>query len=202
MDLPELNTSLMRDLLIWAAQDEEFFARADKYLSWGQWDQGIWGKELRNGVCQSSYCMAGQAVIQTGWTLDYQKDPYANSYDNLVCFTAESCGPLVHKIDEVTGDRVRDSKGKPVMVLDRSRVQSIASRAQLVLGLNEMEASWFFDGDNEICDLASMAILFADMRGVDLNLPEDLEKFRGQCKGSDLADYYAEESEEASPVSS
>src|SRR5262245_53415487 len=86
-ELPALNAELLFSVLAWARQDQEYI---DRWEHWGRWDQGAWGRidqyalsdvgldfgdeadvayAVRNGVCGTAMCIAGQAVVQSGYRM-------------------------------------------------------------------------------------------------------------------------------------
>lgn len=62
-DLPKLDLQLLRDLVFWAEGDDRKFK--------ARWNQHEWATQERNGVCQTAYCIAGQAVAQAGIKIEY-----------------------------------------------------------------------------------------------------------------------------------
>lgn len=153
--LPTLNVPLLRDLVTWAAADEEHLADlAAKYPGWGTWRQTVWAEQVRNGVCKSAYCIAGQAVVQVGMGLILEGE------DGV--YSASECAPK--RFDGL------DDKGQPVYVLDHTQEQPIPEVAKEAIGLTWQERVALFDGDNGIGDIVHLALTFAAERGVDLGL--------------------------------
>lgn len=156
-DLPELNATLLFDLVRWAEMDEQDIQFTEaKFRNWGHWYQGHWAQTempelteeerqaLRNGACQTSYCIAGQAVHQGGYRLDYESDGYANNV-----------------VQQRMTD-LRTPRGVPIWEdVPGAQRQDIAEVAQELLGLTSDEAGNLFGGDNEVGHLKQYANLFA-----------------------------------------
>lgn len=181
-----LNVEAITTLIDWAESDEE--RRAQRYSSWGNWRQGLWGlastasenvrnllrndseaaaEEIadmgRNGVCGTAYCMAGQAVVQAGYALDYQDN--VDTWDgNMLGISAENC------VWQEPTDQI-NRWGRPVMQ-DVGDPREISDVAQEILGFTEEEASAFFSGSNSIRVLKEYANSFCESRDLDLPYPE------------------------------
>jgi hypothetical protein len=173
----ELNAPLLFQLIQWAERDE----RDGEFQGWGHWDQSAWGwvptdpKEVRNGACQSAYCMAGQAAHQAGWRLLYDGgDEIIRSVlsdDSKVwqgsAISASECVPQRN-----TG--VKDSKGFDIWEdIPGGEAQPISVVGREALGLESDEAEMFFDGDNTLDTLKEMANLFCQDRGLPLLYPNE-----------------------------
>ena len=172
-ELPELNVPLLYDLLKWAEGDEELAA---KFRHWGAWDQGVWARidlnemrdmdldardpeaievTRRNGVCQTAYCMAGQAVAQSDYRLIMDDG------------SATDC------IKERPTDQ-KNARGFTIWEdVPNAPQREIWSVAQEILGLTYVEQSQFFQGDNQLGRLRELANLFTDVRGLPLLFPDD-----------------------------
>lgn len=170
-DLPDLDFTLLFDLIRWAAQDE---AVLNRFV--GTWDQGSWawidGTDLRrlgiepeddaeievarrNGLCGSSYCIAGQAAMQA----DYRLIAYSGS--------AEQC------IKERPTDQVND-KGLTIWQdVPGAQPEQIMDVGRDVLGLTQVESEKLFDGSNDIDRLRGLANLFCQVRSLPLLFPDD-----------------------------
>lgn len=171
-ELPELNVTLIYDLLKWAEGDE---ALAAKFRNWGTWEQGVWARvdlnemrdlgirrttaeievARRNGVCQTAYCMAGQAVAQSDYRIIMDDG------------SASDC------IKEQPTDR-KNARGFTIWEdVPNAPQREIWSVAQEILGLTYVEQSQFFQGDNKLDRLRELANLFTDVRGLPLLFPDD-----------------------------
>lgn len=157
--LPALNVKLMKDLLTWARQDQSKIENIAKFKGWGTWEQESWAKEVRNGVCRSSYCMAGQAVVQAGYGLKYENTD--EDWDGNQIWSASECAP-----QRVIGT---NNKGEPMYELVNEATEYIETAAARVLGLTRYEADLFFHADNSISDLERLAAEFARKRALDAN---------------------------------
>lgn len=174
LNLPTLNVQMISDLLTWAWADdqrlEEFMA---KYPGWGSWNQGVWAQELRNGVCKTAYCMAGQTVAQSNFKLDLyleddveEFDPEKNAYVHVRSeWAAEECFPVVKNGFDEKGNQKYKRSGENVL---------ISSKAQEILGLDEFEANMFFDGANDLTRLVYLALAFAKARDVTLDISDEI----------------------------
>jgi len=174
----ELNTGLLFDLIQWAEADERFDAAL-----WGAWDQSAWGwiiteqerKERSNGSCQTAYCMAGQAVHQAGYRLDYDHgDALARNID--MRDGTRYVGPVAVASECIkqrpTGQV--NAKGYAVMEdVPGAEKEQIGAVARETLGLDIDEADLFFEGSNEIEQLRQMANLFCASRGLPPLFPND-----------------------------
>lgn len=145
--MSQLNTKLLTDLVNWAAFSE--FGNTQPIPGFlGRWDQNHWAYQRRNGVCDTAYCMAGQAVVQSGKQIVYDDD---NWYEDQVGGTltrwqsATWCSPPVD-----TGKKT--PKGVPIYTHnpDTETWVVISEAARLELGLTEDEADYLFNGDNEL----------------------------------------------------
>lgn len=163
---PALNVSLIRDLLRWAKGERD--GVTDKlFAGWGGWDQTAWGRQIVNGVCQTSYCMAGQAVVQEGYTLLFEEADYYYEGDDEAGnpiwkrqLTAAECAPT-----KVIGT---DDKGHPIHQPIKEAAEMIETVGARVLGLTDSEASDFFYADNTYETLVEHANFFARCRDLDV----------------------------------
>lgn len=187
--LPELDVEMIFKLIKWAEQDETFLANLSE---WGFWNQGVWGavaqhdaetvlgdavsahdigpdeeQQLRNGACQTAYCMAGQAVVQNGYRLVYQGADEVNLGDAWrAALTASECIRQEQAGVSRTGRPLwRDAPGAVPM--------PISDTAQRLLGLTSDERYRFFDGDNELGQLKEYANGMCHRRGLPLLFPDD-----------------------------
>lgn len=129
-DLPELDLGLLQDLVRWAEGDNAKFKDV--------WEQNSYGHMSKNGVCQTAFCIAGQAVAQTGrkilWTLETYDVPMDDRTHYYASMTED-------------GDSISDLGAE-------------------IIGLAEDEASALFDGDNEIQDVRQIAQEICTRRGL------------------------------------
>lgn len=160
----KLNITLLRDLVTWAYQDEEAVQSPD-FAAWGHWDQNLWAQEIRNGVCQTAYCIAGQAVVQAGFGL-LLDEQYEVEDGQPREFRASTCAPK-----RFAG---LDDQGREVYINDTTHERGIPAVAREVLGFTHSEGEVMFAGDNTIEQLVAMARIFAAKRGQDLRLPDEI----------------------------
>lgn len=191
MDLPVLNTELLSRLITWAVEDaaahegDEVAAQvlAEQFPEWGHWNQNVWGEERRNGVCDTAYCIAGQAVAQVGMGLVLE----ANGVDDegRTHYVASQCRPR-----RFVG---LDEHGKPRYELSDGETQYIPNVAQEALGLTDDERVALFAGENTIEQVVSLAHLFARVRGVVLDVvPNVAEKATLSDAELDMSYYWGD----------
>lgn len=166
-EYPALNVTLLRDLLTWAKQDKDTL---DRFLGWGEWEQEVWGRQIVNGVCKSSYCMAGQAAVQAGYGLIYDQNDEVWDEDEQEwrnCKVAWNAAPL-----RLVGT---DAKGRPMYEPLREHAMSVREVGQKVLGLTDFEQDEFFEAGNAYHDLVALANQFAANRGLEPIVPVESE---------------------------
>lgn len=172
--LPTLNVQLLADVVTWAVADETAMDELrEKYPDWGVWNQGTWATQVRNGICQTSYCIAGQACVQVGYglvlpTIDdpesieragYDFEGYDDDYIKRALreVNANTCAPKVFA--------GLDDKGRPKYRLDYDQERSIPDAARDALGIAPEEGSALFEGNNNLTTVVTMATLIAKARG-------------------------------------
>jgi len=176
-----MNTLLLHNLIEWAEYEENLAADTQARLriqpatsgpwaGWGHWFQGAWAmttpdaaadtvhldpelaRELRNGACQTSYCMAGQTVVQAGYRIMYNDDRRDLLHADM-CVLTEPNGRF-------------DAKGRPLHDDVPGTAKTIEGAAQAILGLTDSECEEFFNGDNTVDHLKAMADDFLEHRGL------------------------------------
>lgn len=159
----------LQQLVAWACKDAEAIDKAlvKKFGAEnipGNWDQTAWGRQFRNGVCETAYCIAGQGAVQAGyvfgWTLR-AKDEHG---------VLEYLGDYVYPSIEVPSQK---DPTKMVRVIDEDRRHEAipASLAgQEYLGITYYEADRLFDGGNTISDVVFVAQAIAKAYGEDLGI--------------------------------
>lgn len=184
-----LNLEAIRLLIGWAEKDRDTLVRYRALGNWGDWNQGHWAsvrfdaansldtqtdevddsealtemeQAVANGVCGTSFCMAGQAVVQAGHRLDLQGFTGLDEGSTIYTETGY-CYP-----QQWTGRY--DDKGRRIM-RDAGHRQSIAQVARNVLGLTGSQSDGFFSGGNTINDLKAYANEFAVRAGMDEPYP-------------------------------
>lgn len=170
-ELPKLNLDLLVQIIDWAEESEQGRVKP----GWGTWYQDEWGQadstdpvKLRNDLCQTAYCVAGQAAHQGGYRLIIEE--YALSG---VAYSASHC-----VLTEPTGEL--DPKGREVRV-DVGMARSIPEVGAEVLGLCECEED-LFEGDNDIEDLKAMTNGLAKSRGLPKPYPDEGIRGGGGCQ--------------------
>jgi hypothetical protein len=160
----DFDLELLGKLVTWAARDEVtlegFWAK--HFEGWGSWNQSVWAREVRNGICQTSYCIAGQAVAQKDFVLLLQKEEERGSVSE---WGATMCAPAIH-----TGRY--DDKGHEILEADESQSEYIEYKAREILGIDSEESAYLFDGDNDLERVVTLASYFARRRGLTLPVPE------------------------------
>lgn len=168
--LPALNINLLSQIVEWAIVDHEDMDEfVSKFGDWGSWDQTRWGKQIKNGVCQTACCIAGQVAVQSGFGFVLEKDFYESRAESdrrggdYSVFTASVARPLI-KVGT-------DDKGNDKFALDDDKpVQLISEIGKTRLGLTSAEADVLFDGDNDITAVVYIATEIAKARGTSLNV--------------------------------
>lgn len=201
--LPMLNTSLILDLIQWAEISEgKANLLAEKFPHWGRWDQSNWASltnekkkdldvsklpriplEAEGGVCNTSYCMAGQAVVQSDYRLVYGSR-IVEGRETIYADQAMPQRPS-GKVSKRGWAIWEDVPGaEPV---------SVEFAGEQVLGLTGAEADLFFGGDNGLDDLKMMANRFANARGLPFLFPDET-MYEDDCDADEILDYddYAE----------
>lgn len=156
-DIPAMNVELMGDVLTWATADECAIQELkEKFPEWGEWKQGRWAEEARNGICQTSYCIAGQAAHQVGY-MPILESVYGN--EDRTILQATDCAPR-----KFAG---LDEKGKPKFIPDpEAPARHISTVGREALGITSYEADALFSGENDLGTVVAMALGFARVRGV------------------------------------
>lgn len=205
MTTPTMNAEMLYDLIAWAEFDQDELTKpltlAERFARWGHWGQGAWSIKtirqpmtmeqaqvaLSNGACQTSYCMAGQAVVQSHYRIIYT-DRYDIAQDGVLKpdqqLIAEFCIRQIESLDPTTGltTRVDDPTAER---------RYISDVAQEVLGLDYDEASRFFEANNDLDDLKQMVNGFCDTRRLPLLYPT-----HGIWEDPDDDDDYEDEDED------
>lgn len=169
-ELPKLNLDLLVQIIDWAEQSEQGYVKP----GWGTWYQDEWGMAnsadpvtLRNDLCQTAYCVAGQAAHQGGYRLIIIEDLMTRPmYSATSCVLTEPTGKL-------------DSKGREIYA-DVGRPRSIPAVGAEVLGLCDCEED-LFEGDNDLEDLKAMTNGLAASRGLPLPYPDEPTRGGGGC---------------------
>lgn len=172
--LPTLNVQLLADVVTWAVADEKALTDLQaKYPDWGVWNQGTWATQVRNGICQTSYCIAGQAATQVGYGLcvPLYDDPATwehTGYD----FTGYDDEYIKRELSEVNANHCApkvfaglDDHGRPKYRLDYTEERAIPDVAREALGLEPNESSALFEGGNNIATVVTIAFMVAKARG-------------------------------------
>jgi hypothetical protein len=159
LELPALNVDLVSDILIWAAQDAGVLPKPIRLFDgWGSWNQSVWAEvdpdKIEQNVCGTAFCMAGQAAVQTGHRFVYEGDG-----------TAERAYPAAFKGLGEDGRPIYVPVGEP---------ESVSTIGRKSLGIADFEADAFFNGDNEFGKIAALALGFARVRGVELNVEPEI----------------------------
>jgi hypothetical protein len=172
--LPTLNVQLLADVVTWAVADEAHMDELrEKYPDWGVWNQGTWATQVRNGVCQTSYCIAGQACVQVGYGLvipmiDDPESLERSGFD-FAGYDEEDIKRALHEVNANScAPKVfagLDDKGRPKYRLDYDQERSIPDAAREALGIDPAEGSALFEGNNSITDVVTMATMIAKARG-------------------------------------
>lgn len=192
--LPELDVEMIFKLIKWAEQDEKFL---QQFRGWGTWNQGIWGgvpqrqaeqilgvddldyrtltaeeqQEIRNGACETAYCMAGQTVAQHNYRLIYDGGEEVRWHgESMEALTATSC----IKQEQVGTRTLPNGREVPVMRdMPGAGPEPISYTARTLLGLTDFEQDRFFSGSNGLEDLRELANGMCHRRGLPLLFPNE-----------------------------
>jgi hypothetical protein len=184
--LPVLNTIMIFDLIRWAELSESGRGGAtlrERFPNWGVWDQSNWASltnetpakldlttlprvptEAEGGVCNTSYCMAGQAVTQSDYRLVYNSR-IVEGRETVYAETAMPQRPS-GQVSKRGWAIWEDVPGAHAVAVEFAGAQ--------VLGLTPAEADLFFGGDNGIYDLKIMVNRFALARGLPFLFPDEV----------------------------
>lgn len=153
--LPPLNLSLLVKQLDWAEISDKWYQQDGEDIvltpeeqqvidDWGLWDQGTWARSQEDvDFCGSSYCQAGQAILQAGYVPNWVDNSY-----HLNMRHAQKC------------------------TAPDGTIRDIEDAAMEVLGLSTAEAGHYFSGDNDLGNLKDWVNVFAYRRGMALPYPE------------------------------
>lgn len=165
---PTLNVDLLTEILKWAGK--EHVGMTDYFAKKGlpEWEQAYWAREVRNGVCKTSCCLAGAAVSESGYVLVIEREHNANAnWSDPNDIWADYCAPA---IPDGT-----DKDGKPKYTYNPDQMVRIERTAQEVLGIDLQEAEALFEGDNNLADVVFFSKAIALRHGLTLQLPDALE---------------------------
>lgn len=173
-----VNVEMLKKLYDWAVASQEnlekFFEKNPKFK---EHNQGDWGKVIKNGVCQTAFCLAGQTAVLAGYTFLLGHDELDNTYAG---YPAEATsGTMIPKADvhsyglKFVGGSGRTFARPPSYAVnvpyDQGRHAS--DIAQEELGLDEVEASRLFAGHNDVDRIRHIINdIFAD-HGVEDRIP-------------------------------
>lgn len=180
------------DLIAWAERTQ---SRIDAWKApSGTWDQGSWAqvsldagsdevraieqaapgaarsdemsKAMRNGVCETAFCMAGETVWQNEYRIVLDTDSVDAQWG--MQRSASQC------IKERPTGR-KDERGFEIWeIVPGAEEESIYDVGARLLGLDEdEEAGPFFDGDNSVEDLREKANWIAERNNLPLPYPND-----------------------------
>lgn len=186
-DLPNLNTDMILDLIDWAQRSEDRRLTLDEVEKWGWWDQGSWGyvtsntdvdgvrinwssmgdedkEKVRNGVCKTAFCMAGDAAVRAGYRFDFPNflggEDYEDGAAGSRVIKQRPTGRFTPFGREIWEDDPSDG--------GRYDAEAVGQRA---IGLASDEAEMFFSGNNTLEMLREMANRFAMDRRLPLLFP-------------------------------
>lgn len=189
--LPELNTEMLERIVTWAAVEARSLelGGVDFGPDWGTWNQEAWAQETRNGVCQTAFCIAGQAAHQAGYVMNLTHvgtthDPVTDTI--LRTYRAQTCSPGIPTgaFDPVTGEEVLEPNP------DSDTHRDIEFLACELLGMTRSEGRLLFKGNNSIGDIVKIATAIARHRGVTLDLPRPVKNLaRGSHRTYDDLKY-------------
>ena len=163
-EFPPLDLTFLRNLVVWCQQDEKFInylVRITENAGWeSEHEQSSWAHKVRNGVCRTAYCVAGQAAVQIGKVLQYDDE---------------------ERYDEERTAAPEEEKSYYDQYLDfyatyTEEGENIEDVAQNAIGLNFDEAAALFNGDNDLETIETVAMEICARRGLSLYPLYDPEK--------------------------
>lgn len=205
---PPLALELLLDLVAWAEKDDAMMARFQTWGDWDQntwstlsasgtvdiptgWtDPAYYGytdasedderarREILRGSCGTSYCMAGQAVHQTGYRLLYST---AVGAGGVLTGQADQC-------IKIEGTGIVDEKGFEVMRDVPGTTGTVSAIGAQALGLTYEEAGELFNGDNTLTRIKELVNAIVVSRDLPQPYPEE-NIWDGYMEPSDYADY-------------
>jgi hypothetical protein len=133
-ELPTLDIQLLRDLVFWAEGDNSKYQEI--------WEQHSWAHKTKNGVCQTAFCIAGQAVAQANIKLQWDE------VEEEILETGETKHHYYASFTE-HGEFIDEVAAK-------------------LIGLTQEEAEELFEGENGIEEVRAVASSICASRGLTL----------------------------------
>jgi hypothetical protein len=165
--MTEVNVELLKKLYEWAVASheglEEFFLKNPGYA---EHRQSAWGQAVKNGTCQTAFCLAGQVAVKNGYTFvindQTEWDTRRDGPENHVVKVHVNDGTmvptsLVHglglKFVKGSGKTFAHGNGNFVSETFENAVVHAPEVAMEILGINESEADRLFNGGNNVDDI-------------------------------------------------
>ena len=165
-------------LYTWAvASHRDLDAFFEKHPEFAEHKQGVWGEAIKNGVCKTAYCLAGQTAIHEGWTFLVARNEWEDYGDGK----KGQPGTTMIPTDQVKAlglSFVRGSRkgfaqvpaNKWDEVSEHTKYPATVARDSL--GLDDYQAEMLFSGGNDVWDIKSHIEQFFADAGLNLRLPE------------------------------
>lgn len=156
-----VNVELLEKLYRWAVASQKSLDKFwEENPDWAKHNQGNWGQVVKNGTCQTAFCLAGQVAVQEGYTFVLSKDDW-DEQGSVRMATGAAMVPKskVHSLGLhfVRGSGKSFAWGERAEILNfytesgESRYASeIATEA---LGITDNEANLLFNGGNTVEDI-------------------------------------------------
>lgn len=176
-----LNVEKLKELYDWAVASQEGLDRFfEEHPNYAKHKQGAWGEVIKNGVCQTAFCLAGQTAVDAGYTFFVEKYDWADLSDNRRYATPGQLVPtdMVHELGLtfVKGSGKTFAHAKTEAISDEvaygGKTLSAMEIATEELGIEDWEASRLFSGGNDVEDIRYYINMIFENHG----LPDRLVK--------------------------
>lgn len=177
-EIMDIDVERLAQLYIWAVASQRGLDRFfEKHPEFAKHEQGSWGQAIKNGHCETAYCLAGQEAVAQGWTFIIEDSDWENHGSRR-----EAKAALMVPTEEVKNLGLRFVKGSGkgfaqgtsegyMGVIASGVTRYPAAIAAESLGLDEDTANRLFNGSNDVYAIkAIIEDAFADA-GLDLRLP-------------------------------
>jgi hypothetical protein len=151
-----VNVELLKEMYAWAVASQrgldKFFEDHPKYA---KHNQGDWGQVQKNGVCQTAFCLAGQAAVNAGYTFvidDTDWEPYNGHRSASSAMMVPKAD--VHKLGLTFVRGTQRTFARLPADADYPDTRHPSDIAAEVLGIESWEADRLFNGSNGVTDIA------------------------------------------------
>jgi hypothetical protein len=175
-----INVELLTKLYDWAVASKKGL---DKFFEdnpqFAKHRQSAWGEAIKNGTCETAFCLAGQAAVNEGYTFIASKDDWSH-YEGSSTFiqggamvpTAQVHNLGLHFVKGSGKTFAHGSRAAVDKIFDSGDYRYPASIAEEVMGITESEASRLFNGGNDLEDIESYINRIFERHGVENRVGE------------------------------